>query len=264
MADRNQGHPDRRAGPRTEVLLKVEYHDPEGLKFDYLSNLGAGGLFIHTHTPFDPGRRLAFSVSFPGLLEPIELAGVVRWRRPARPETADPPGVGVEFVFEHARQREGVQRLLRLVHGQAPLEGSPDRAFRVLLVEDNDFVQELFQHALRRFAKHRNAPELEVVAASDAVGALKSIEGESFDLAIVDHYLPTMTGARLVHKLRDEAGLVQLPILMVSVGGDEIRDEAIAAGADGYLSKPVLLKQLVETLGRLAPYRASYAPPRAP
>ena len=43
-------------------------------------------------------------------------------------------------------------------------------------------------------------------------------------------------------------GFESIPILMISVGGNEVRREALDAGATLFMDKPVLLTQLLETL----------------
>ena len=67
-----------------EILLKVIYSEPKDLLSDYLTSLGEGGLFINTTVPLEVGDRLAFSISFPGLLRPREFRGVVRWQTTRR------------------------------------------------------------------------------------------------------------------------------------------------------------------------------------
>ena len=103
---------DRR--PRKELVLKVTYDDPQRLLADYLTNFSEGGLFICTTADFAVGERISFTVSFPGLLEPIRIVGIVRWRRDPIPgDTGDKPsGVGVEFDHSTAEHRESVAKLI--------------------------------------------------------------------------------------------------------------------------------------------------------
>src|SRR5438067_12267507 len=84
----------RRQGPRAELVLKVEYESLGTLRSDYLSSLGAGGLFLRTDLPLAVGQLLTMSISFPGALEPLHLRGEVRWTANSK---AQPEGVGVEF-----------------------------------------------------------------------------------------------------------------------------------------------------------------------
>lgn len=248
-------HPDRRHGQRVELLLKVVYEHPTDLLHDYITNLGAGGVFIHTTMPLQVGQRLRFSLSFPGLLEPLELAGVVRWRN-EEPQRDDrlPPGLGVEFCWDSDAQRQQLQQLLERISGDAVAKNSaaPRGGFSVLLVEDNTFVRELFEHSIRRFhADAIGGAELRLHAASSADEALARLPGLPLDLAVVDHFLPGTTGCELVRQLRALPRHRALPILVVSVGGEAIRRQAHQAGADMYLDKPVMTRQLVRTLALL-------------
>ena len=68
----------RRRHPRTELVLKVDYTEAGDLQADYLTNLGRGGLFICTALPFNVGEKVAFRISFPGMIEPTPFNGIVR------------------------------------------------------------------------------------------------------------------------------------------------------------------------------------------
>ena len=121
-----------------------------------------------------------------------------------------------------------------------------------MLVEDNDFVHDLFRHALKRFHREmHDAGPLELIGAADGQKALEKLETEHIDLAIVDHFLPLMSGSEFVQQLRGTEAYRHLPVLMVSGGGDDVRELAMDAGVDIYLHKPVLLKQLLRTLRML-------------
>ncbi|RMG16159.1 MAG: response regulator [Deltaproteobacteria bacterium] len=235
-----------------DIILKVEYHAPEDLLSDYLTELGSGGLFIRTDSPLAVGQRIAFSLSFPGLLPPLRLEGTVRSRRDAYSE-AGPPGVAVELSWPNVECKAELEGLLRrLRRNRRTAEEDPARPFRVLLVEDNDFVHELFQHALKRFNRRfQSGRGLTVLHAADGQQALQMLRGEPFDLAIVDHFLPVLSGVQIIERMRGDPKLADIPILMVSVGGDDVREEALRAGADLYIEKPVLLQQLLNTLHRL-------------
>ena len=65
---------------------------------------------------------------------------------------------------------------------------------------------------------------------------------------MVDYFLPVMTGADVIRKMRQKPQFEATRVLVVSVGGDGVREDALAAGADLYLDKPVLRKQLINTL----------------
>jgi uncharacterized protein (TIGR02266 family) len=238
------------------MLLKVSYEEPRDLLSDYLTDLGQGGMFVRTSAPFEIGETVHFAVSFPDLVEPIPLEGVVRWRREAGvgPETR--PGVGVEFVFRDTEHQAEVHALLNKTDAQ---ELPPStRPFRVLLVEDNKFAQELFLHAVKKFhTQLKRADALEISTALSGQEALKLLKESEVDLAIVDYFLPVMHGGDVVREMRKNPRFQHTPILIISVGGEGVREDAIAAGADLYIDKPILLKQLLNTLRILLASRRS-------
>lgn len=245
---------NRRKTQRVEVLLKIEYREPTGLLSDYIMNLAEGGLFIHTNLSFSLGQMISFSLSFPGILEPIELQGIVRWRRalnPNHPENL--PGIGVEFAFRSEAEKQEISRLVATFQEDMRRRAqAPSRTFRVLLVEDNKFILQLFEFAIRQFHDERiGGGTLEVITAMDGREALHKLKNSSLDLAIVDHFLPAMTGCELIKIMRQDQRVSNIPILMVSVGGEKVRKQAYESGADLYLDKPVLHKQLAETLSKL-------------
>ena len=75
--------PDRRLHPRRPFVLRVDFAGgrPGG---DTTENLSRSGLFVQTDRPFDIGERIPLSLSFPGLLDPIEIVGQVVWIRTSR------------------------------------------------------------------------------------------------------------------------------------------------------------------------------------
>lgn len=253
------GEPNRRAksDQRVEILLKVVYTQPKDLLCDYLMNLGEGGLFINTTFPFIEGDNLIFSISFPGFLEPREFKGVVRWRRPPSEEVPDEKaGLGVEFVFDSSTQKRQLGELLQSLREPAdppPREVRPrSEPFRVLLVEDNDIIQDLFAYAVRCFHyEHIRSGKPEILRAADGLEALRILEEQTVDLAIIDHFLPAMTGSKLIRKIRENSRYANLPILVLSVGDDQVKREALESGADLFLHKPVMNKHLVQTLTTL-------------
>jgi uncharacterized protein (TIGR02266 family) len=239
---------ERRRAPRADLVLRVDYDGQTSA--DYLTDLSDGGLFICTPRSFRVGQTIEFAISFPGLLEPVTVSGIVRWR--SSPTAADPDapqGVGVQFVDHGPEQREAIARLLGRLDRIEGVRPAADRPFRVLLVEDNAFAHKLFLHAVKRFhAEWGQLGTLEIVAAGNGVEAIEKLQSTTIDLALVDFFLPVMGGGELIRRIRATPEWSHTPVLVVSVGGDGVREEALAAGADLYLDKPVLLRQLLTTL----------------
>lgn len=247
------GH-ERRRLARTPVLLRVEYAQRADFIADYVTDFSAGGLFIRTDLALEVGQRLSLVLSFPGLLEATALDALVRWKRERTNDCSpDQVGVGVEFVDLTDVVRTQLARLAGVLEraSLAPARTS-QRALRVMLVEDNDFVSELFSFAIQRFQQEQfrgEAQELRV--ATTAHEAARTLQTYYPDVIILDHYLPGLTGCALLRHLRKQDPFKETPILVISTGGPEVHREAMESGATLFLDKPVLLAQIVHTLRAL-------------
>jgi uncharacterized protein (TIGR02266 family) len=244
----------KRKHARIEIILKVEYDSSEGFLADYAKNASDGGIFIATSRNFNVGDKLSFDISFPGLLKPIRCHGEVRWQRPPVRATEDKPaGIGVAFDFQTEEQKRQIEDLVKQLNQGAEAELPEDAPFRVLVAEDNPLVREMLRFGVRKF--HGTGPaagrDLEVIEAENGQEAWDHISGGVADLAIIDYYMPVMNGAQLIRKIRETETLQSLPVIVVSVGGEEARKDSYAAGADLFLDKPVLLGQLFASLRRL-------------
>jgi CheY-like chemotaxis protein len=113
---------------------------------------------------------------------------------------------------------------------------------QILLVEDETAVQDIIGRALV-------GKGYQVLTASDGVTALALLEQTSPDLIILDIYLPTLDGRRVVHEYRQRPG-PQAPILVIT-GGGYAAERAAALGAAGALDKPFRLQELLTTVARL-------------
>lgn len=90
----------------------------------------------------------------------------------------------------------------------------------------------------------------EVLTAATADEALEMIAEGSFDLYLLDNWLPGGSGAELCRKIRESDPTT--PVVFYSGASlDAEREEALAAGAQAYLVKPGDLGLLVETVNNL-------------
>jgi uncharacterized protein (TIGR02266 family) len=244
---------EKRRHERKPVTLCVDYDGAEDLLADYTDNLSAGGTFVVTQREMAIGTEIRLVLSFPGLLQPIHVDGVVRWLRGAdepdeNGETGN-AGVGIEFAPGPGRAHlEQVTDRLR--RGDS---GLIRRVVRVLLVEDNPHVAELIREGLRGSSKRDLGSDLsfDFREAHNGREALELLREVTFDALIVDIYLPVIDGAQVIHQVRQELKLPELPIIAVSAGGEPARSAALAAGANIFLDKPMRLRQVIDTMRRL-------------
>jgi uncharacterized protein (TIGR02266 family) len=243
---------NRRLHERKDLMLKVEYAETSQFLADFTENVSQGGVFIATEEQFKVGMTIEFMVGFPGLLDPIPMKGVIKWCRTAVSET-EPAGIGVQFLNEQSPGRSAFQQLVNTTSQELDPAKLPKQPFRVLLVEDNLVVREMFRFGIQKFTQQNNIKNVlvEVGEASDGKVAWDLLQKETFHLLIIDLYMPVMDGGTLVQYVRKDPNLQDIPILVVSSGGQEGRQAAIDCGADVYLDKPVKLKQMTETIATL-------------
>lgn len=241
---------DQRRSDREPITLVVEYDGADELIVDYTENLSAGGTFVHTTRAFEVGTRIQLRLSFPGLLAPIAIEGVVCW---SRDSDAGEPGAGIEFTDFDEQARARVDEIVQRIRARDP--GVVDRVIKVLVVEDNPHVARLITDGLRGSGRVQLGDNLnfQFRTAGNGAEALELLSAETFDALIVDIYLPVLDGAAVITSVRDDERTRTMPVIAVSAGGDSARRQALAAGADFFLDKPMRLRQIIETMRKLMP-----------
>lgn len=130
------------------------------------------------------------------------------------------------------------------------------RELRVLVVEDNAMNRRLMRDILQ-------AMEIVVLEASDADEGLRLARAELPALILMDISLPGMDGLTATRILRSDPQTGSIPVCAVTahaMPGDQ--EAGLAAGCDGYLTKPVNLNQFREiVLQLLARGRSPHAAP---
>lgn len=243
MVDRKE----KRSDPRVPLVLRVEYPgNPQAVK-DVTENLSAGGLFIRTDRDLAEGKRLPLQVGFPGLLQPFEVEVEIVRRRAAGP--AGPAGVAVKIPIDRIDDRH---KLARLAETARSSYGSPARAYRVLVVEDNPHVIEMYEYALRKLRSPATGVDVVVEYAVNGHDALRRLgEAPKVDLVMSDLYMPVLDGFALVERMKTDPALAGTPILVISAGGLDARAHALDLGVDVYLQKPVQFADILTTVRTL-------------
>jgi uncharacterized protein (TIGR02266 family) len=233
MAQNGRVSADRRAHPRFPLILAVQYVGAESV-LDYTENLSEGGLFIRTEREFEAAERVTLVISFPQLLEPVELEVEVIRRRP--PSLDAPAGVAVRVPDDRPDDRARLAEVARKIG--APR--GPDPAIRVLLTEDNALVASMYSAALRRLSESDDFPALGVEVASDGAAAFdRLLRAPPIDVLVTDVFMPVLSGISLVEKIRAEPALADMPIVVISSGGERERERLASLGVALFLRKPV-------------------------
>ena len=175
------------------------------------------------------------------------------------------PGVGSMFTFslpfelqpssQAAPPGEPARELLPATNGRP-------RRLRILMAEDNVVNQKLVARLLEKRGHT-------VVAAANGLEALEALEREPFDIVLMDVQMPAMGGLEATtairHREREAPYLSgpHVPIVAMTASamkGD--RERCLAAGMDGYISKPFRhdeLFELIEGVAAARPERAGVA-----
>src|SRR5581483_471048 len=240
---------EKRSAERFPFVLKVTYADRKQIA-DATENLSTAGLFIQTDQPWQVGDIVPLSLSFPGLLDPVEIVGRVAWVRPALGSGVG--GVGIAVQGDLDRQR--LENLLAVTTDtNAAPQATPATGFRVLIVEDNPHIIEMYSYVLKKLAANdlQGRVPLEVHFAPDGHHALNQLREAPFNLLMTDLYMQVMDGFQLVEKVRADERLKAIPIVAIAAGGKDAQEKAMAVGVDIYLRKPVRFAEVLETVKRL-------------
>jgi two-component system, sensor histidine kinase and response regulator len=131
-------------------------------------------------------------------------------------------------------------------------DGDPAKSLHILLAEDNPVNQKL---AIRLLEKRGHKVDL----ASNGKEALLALQKRTYDLVLMDVQMPEMDGleaTKLIREKESVSGHRQPIVAMTALVMKGDRERCMAAGMDGYLSKPIRSQELDETLdGYLARFR---------
>jgi CheY-like chemotaxis protein len=115
---------------------------------------------------------------------------------------------------------------------------------KILVVDDNLDTRELTH-------LHLTTEGFAVVVASDGREGLYMAVAEQPDLIITDIGMPELNGIEFVKQLRAQPELDSLPILVLTAFGNKEMDQAVRAGANRAMSKPVHLESLIDEVREL-------------
>ena len=138
---------------------------------------------------------------------------------------------------------DAVQRLL-------PEKNADFKGKHILLVEDNELNREIAQEILQEYGFLVATAENGAVA----VEKVSTAAPGSYDLVLMDVQMPIMDGYTATRKIRalDDPARAKLPILAMTANAfDEDRRNALESGMNGFLSKPIVIGDLVQELHKI-------------
>ena len=156
---------------------------------------------------------------------------------------------GVDSLVVDPNGATDVLRRLSLL-----LDPGSEAPYRILIVED-DRSQALFAEGILRNAG------METMVVLEPLDVLESLHQFQPDLILMDLHMPHANGIELTVLIRDQDPFLHTPIVFLSGESDEDRHfDALEAGGDDFLSKPVRPKYLIASVkNRVARHRAHEA-----
>ena len=128
-----------------------------------------------------------------------------------------------------------------------PAAGSDFRGRCILLVEDNELNSEIAVEILNEYGFLVDTAK----NGAEAVEKVKNSTPGNYDLVLMDVQMPVMNGYEATKEIRalDNPALAGITILAMTANAfDEDRKKALGCGMDGFLSKPIVIEELISTL----------------
>lgn len=123
-----------------------------------------------------------------------------------------------------------------------------DDAIKVLITEDNQELLMLMSYLLQS--------KYHVITATNGKEALNVIRHEKVDIIISDIMMPEMDGYELTREIKQDPEYGHLPIILLTAKTQqEDQEEALAAGADDYITKPFKLSDLILRINNIVENR---------
>ncbi len=110
---------------------------------------------------------------------------------------------------------------------------------RILVVEDDTFLRELYQEML-------SGSGYDVQVAVDGEEALTQINKETFDLVLLDIMMPKKDGLQVLKGIDESKKKATSIVMLTNLGQDQVIKDALALGAVGYLIKSSMAPDEVE------------------
>ena len=142
------------------------------------------------------------------------------------------------------------QKQTDAAQGLLPEKNADFKGKHILLVEDNELNREIAQEILREYGFLVDSAENGAVA----VEKVSTAAPGSYDLVLMDVQMPIMDGYTATRKIRalDDPARAKLPILAITANAfDEDRRNALESGMNGFLSKPIVIGDLVQELHKI-------------
>lgn len=121
-----------------------------------------------------------------------------------------------------------------------------DLKMKILVVDDFSTMRRIVKNILRQLG-YENIEEAE-----DGAYAFAKLKNGGFQFVVSDWNMPNMTGLELLKQVRSDAGLKDMPFLMVTAEAEKDKViEAIKAGVSNYIVKPFTAEIMKEKMDKI-------------
>ena len=228
-------------------LLNAEIWRGSRAVVAHTTRIWKSGAFIKTAHALPPGVRTRLRLSLGRVVPSIDLTAEVKV---THTETGSGGKRGVEVSFE--LPSDDASESLRALVARLTAEPDHQTPFHVLLVEDNEILREAFSVAAdREFPDRTRRPKIGFAASAEE--GERRVHYGSYDILLVDQDLAGEPGAELIRRIRASKKHASMPVIGLTVGGREPQTALRAAGADLCLQKPLVFRDILNTLDRLLP-----------
>ena len=150
--------------------------------------------------------------------------------------------------------RESLLNALGQKHGKNKEKTAPDlnqnagfAGMKLLLVEDNELNREIAVEILKEYGFQIDVAE----DGQEAVDQISASNPGDYDLILMDVQMPVMDGYEATRRIRalENDTLASIPIIAMTANAfDEDKRKAFASGMNGFISKPIVIEEVVEAL----------------
>ncbi len=126
---------------------------------------------------------------------------------------------------------------------------SEKKEFKVLLVEDDDVIRDVYQHYFEK-------QNFLVYTATTGPDAISYSENQTFDIILLDIIIPGFDGFTVLRKLKDNEKTAKIPVMVLTnLDDDKYVQRALKLGANEYLIKSnTTPKSIVDHIKNLLKY----------
>ncbi len=119
---------------------------------------------------------------------------------------------------------------------------------KILIVDDEVNMRMLLQETLEEFEDKG----VEVLVVENGIDAIESIRTDKPDLVILDVMMPGMDGFCVCNTIKNERGMKEVYVLMLSADGQEFnKQRSKDVGTDGFMTKPFDPDEIVEKVAQI-------------